>query len=132
MSDKTRQTIISLLIGAGTGLFMSIVMLYMMIAEYFAVSSFSFVLIVIAACALPFCVSFLRKTEWNVLMIQITMILTSFLITIFYGIYLTNANAISGYSSLWQQVTIASGIAHGAALCVTLLYEMILHRRTKK
>ena len=45
-------------------------------------------------------------------MIQITMILTSFLITIFYGIYVTNANAISGYSSLWQQVTIASGIAH--------------------
>ena len=132
MSDRTRQTIICLLIGIGTGLLMSILMLYMMIAEYFTVSSFSFVLIVIAACALPFCVSFLRRTEWNILWIQITMILTSFAITMFYGIYVTNANAIAGYHSLWQQVSIASGIAHGAALCVTLLYEIIRHHHIKK
>ncbi len=128
MSDNTRRNLISILIGLGTGLFMSILVLYMMITSYFNIMSLSFVLTVTAACAVPFCLTFLRKTEWNVFLAQIVMILTSFAITVIYGFYVTYAGeTVSAYSSFWTQVLAASALAHGLSLGLTVLGEL-LHR----
>lgn len=127
MSEKTKTTLISVLLGLGTGLFMSIAILYMLILDFFQIATVSFAVTVILACAIPQCLDFLRKREtFSVFLIQSVMILTSFLITMIYGVYMsTISSSVSVYSSsLWTSVGAASLIVHGCAFGVTLLLEL--------
>jgi uncharacterized membrane protein len=125
MSDSMKKNIYSILLGIGTGLFMSILVLYMLIASFFDISSFAFVLTVIAGCAIPFCLSFLRKKNWNVFLSQAVMIATSYLITILYGGCVNYAGEISSYSSIFVQVLAASSLVHGLSFVTAVIGEMV-------
>lgn len=132
MSDDTKRKIISSLIGLGTGLFMSILVLYMLITNFFTIASFSFVLIVLAGCAAPLCLSFLRKTEWNIFLSQCVMIVTSFVITLLYGMYVNSALAVYGFSSIFLQVLSSSAIVHGLSFVTTVLSELYYRHAGRK
>lgn len=132
MSDKTKQNLISVLIGLGAGVFMCLLVLNMMIACFFDMASISYDLILVAAAAVPLCLSFLKKWEWNVLLIQIVMIVTSFVITMIYGFYVTYAGSISQYSVFWVQVAKASALVHGVSLAVSLVSAGWHHHTEKK
>lgn len=132
MNDKTRQILISVLMGLSAGLFMSILVLYMMIESFFEITSFGFLCTAFACCALPLCLTFLYRTQWRVFLVQCTMILTSFIITLIYGGFVTYSGAgASSLPSLWIQVLSASALLHGLSLASTGISAWIYRRHAQ-
>jgi hypothetical protein len=120
-------------IGLGLGLIMSILVLYMMTASIFTVQSLAFVISLIAVCAFPLCAGVVRKyEEISVLIIQIVMILTSFVITLIYGSYVGHSEALTGiYNNLFLRVLLVSSLQHGIAL-ITVLISAGIHKLYEK
>lgn len=132
MSESAKRNLFSILAGIGTGLFMSIAVLYMMIISFFDIASISYWITAAACCAIPFCLTFLRQKGWNVFLAQIMMILTSFIITAIYGGYVTySGSAASSYPSFWLQVLSASSLAHGLSLVCVCISEAVHHHLNK-
>lgn len=113
MSDSGKRILFSIFAGVFGGLLMAIVLLWLLIANSFAIANAQFILIVIVAFALPLCMNFLKEKGFNVLISQIVMVILSFLITVLYAGYTGMASNLAGkYNSFFSSVFNASLILH--------------------
>lgn len=129
MSEQKKSNLYSILIGIAVGLPMSIMILFMMMTSFFDMQSPSYFITCITCVALPLCLTFLRKYQWNVLLMECFMVLTSFIITLVYGGYIARINTINyGDSSFFIQVFLASFLAHGVSILVCVLFDWFSRR----
>ena len=118
-----KANISSVLMGILGGILMSFVILHIMRSMSFHLSGFRILPAVLAACALPLCYGFVRKMNLSASLTEVFSVLTSFIITILYGIAAGKpADITAGNTLIWDLLPL-SALLHGCAMAAVVLFN---------
>ncbi len=123
-----RTNISSIAAGMLGGILMALVMLYMMIHLSFHLSGFSAVLATVLAAGLPLCFGVVKRLNLSASLFETAAVVTSFLITLLYGMVAGNPADLAAENTLLQEMLPVSAILHGCALAAVVLWNSILVR----
>ena len=107
--------------GMAAGLVMALVLLYMTASSLYSMRTFMFVVELAVACALPLCLSFIKRNGLDPEPASFAMIAVSFLISVFYAWYVdSETTAVYAYEGLFGKIMTVVLALHACALVVSL------------
>ncbi len=118
-----KANILSVLMGILGGILMSFVILYIMRGLSFHLSGLRILPAVLAACALPLCYGFVRKMNLSASLTEVFAVLTSFVITILYGLAAGKPADITTENTLIKDILPLSALLHGCAMIAVVLFN---------
>lgn len=126
-----KNILTSIGIGIFFGVLMALLTLYMMISSSFTLFTPAFWISIVVSCALPHCLSIVKVEGFRALIAQLTMIILSFLITLIYACFITNASELSRFTDVYSQVLVFSALLHICA-CVSVFVRALIFKMLKK
>lgn len=113
MKKYLKAFFLTMLCGAGGGIVMALLILYMMISTVFTTGGIGFILELITAAALPLCLNIVRKQGIWLKTAQLLMVAVSFTITLYYADYVS---APADFANMNAAIIVLSAILHAVSL----------------
>jgi hypothetical protein len=132
MSDHTKLLLIQFFSGACGGIFMAIIVLWMMISNSFVMNGIGFMLSMIVTACLPQCLRFVRKWTISVWVPELVMTAVSFCICFLYSGAVTGSELASGHTGIFSMVVCDAAVLHLCALGAVLIVSLIEYSRSRK
>lgn len=121
-SGNIKYILFSIIMGMVLGILMAGIIIFLMRYSDYKLYSFSFWLILLITCVLPFCVDFLEKRGFSLWIVKLIMIGISL------GVVLLYVYAISGSETTKNALTRLTMIYHIASLFFTVIYQWFFKR----
>lgn len=128
-----RKKVYSILLGIGAGLIMAVILLYIMISTGFILDGFEKAVVFVIAGALPSVLQiFYRNDHFSIFLSQMTMIIVSLVITLIYGVYVSNASILVRTYADNRGMAYGFCELHAISLVVTVLVYLLQKKRKRK